>query len=63
MDDTEVSLVIHTTVPMMWAVEAFNSDGDGGIEQAQFIGPDAEQRAKEYAIWKYGVRTPLVIAC
>ena len=63
MDDTEVSLVIHTTVPMMWAVEAVNSDGDGGIEQAQFIGPDAEQRAKEYAIWKYGVRTPLVIAC
>ena len=62
MDDTEVSLVVLTTVPVIWTVEAVNSDGDGGIETAQFTGPHADRRAREYSAWKYGVGDPPVIA-
>lgn len=38
--------------PGAWSVEWI--DEDGGIEQAIFIGPDAEARAREYASFKYG---------
>lgn len=58
----EVSLVVGDTVPTTWSVEAVNSDGDGGIDVTLFSGPDAEQRAREYARWKYGVRQPPVVA-
>jgi hypothetical protein len=62
MDDLELALVLRTTVPCTWSVEAFCSFNDGATEMTQFSGPDAEQRAREYAIWKYGVRSPLIMA-
>ncbi len=37
----------------VWSVERVTEDGD--IEQALFMGPDAEKRAREYAAFKYGV--------
>lgn len=62
MDDLEIALVLRTTKPATWSVEAMESGGDGSIEMVQFSGPNAEQRAREYAIWKYGVRAPSVMA-
>jgi hypothetical protein len=53
---------MFTTVPIPWAIEAVNSDGDGSCEMTRFSGRDAEHRAGEYAIWKYGIRPPQVIA-
>jgi hypothetical protein len=41
------------TVPEEWAVEAIDMEGDGSVEMAIFIGPDARQRAIEYAEQKY----------
>jgi hypothetical protein len=35
-----------------WAVEAINYDKDGEVYRTLFTGPEAEQRAKEYADWK-----------
>ena len=58
----EVTLVANDTVPASWSVEAVNSDGDGGIDVTIFSGPTAEQRAREYARWKYGVHQPKLIA-
>ena len=40
-----------------WTVEAIDPE-DGAIEQAIFIGPEAEQRAREYAAWKYRAGDP-----
>jgi hypothetical protein len=62
MTDPEISLVLRTTTPIVWAVEAIDIAGDGAIEMAQFSGPDAEQRARDYAAWKYGVSSPSVMA-
>jgi hypothetical protein len=62
MDDLEIALVLRTTVPATWSVEAMEEGNDGAVEMAQFSGPCAEQRAREYAIWKYGVRAPAVMA-
>lgn len=39
--------------PHAWRVEKINSDGDGGVDVAIFAGPDARERATEYAAWKY----------
>lgn len=36
----------------VWDVEAI--DTDGGVEQAIFLGPKAEERAREYASRRYG---------
>lgn len=57
----EVSLVFNTTVPVSWTVEAVNSDTDGGIDVTVFSGPTAENRAREYARWKYAAFSPEVI--
>lgn len=46
----EVSIQPHASHG--WAVEAI--DDDGGIEQAIFIGPRAEVRARLYALGAYG---------
>ena len=62
MDDLELALVLRTTVPPTWSIEAFCPADDGAIEMTQFSGPDAERRAREYALWKYGVRAPKVMA-
>jgi hypothetical protein len=37
-----------------WRVEKLDADGDGGVDVTIFAGPDAQKRAEEYAIWKYG---------
>jgi hypothetical protein len=38
--------------PGDYRVEAIDSEGDGDIYTAIFVGPDAKQRAEEYAAWK-----------
>lgn len=38
--------------PDDWLVEAIDCEGDGQVFVARFIGPLAEQRAREYAAWK-----------
>ena len=35
--------------PGNWGVEAINYDGDGEIYMAIFSGPEAKERAEEYA--------------
>lgn len=35
-----------------WVVEAFNPEGEGEVYVAEFSGPDAKERALEYAAWK-----------
>ena len=35
-----------------WVVEAINHEGDGEIYIAAFSGPEAKERAAEYAAWK-----------
>jgi hypothetical protein len=37
-----------------WAVAAVNHAGDGEIYVATFDGPDAKERAEEYAAFKNG---------
>ena len=43
--------------PGEWAVEALDTDHDGGIDVTIFAGPQAENRAQEYAAWKYSERS------
>lgn len=35
-----------------WRVEAIDTDNDGQIYVALFSGPEARERAEEYAEWK-----------
>lgn len=54
MKDSEIQPIIrhcfaHTN---HWMVE--RPVGSEDIESATFHGPNAEQRAKEYAAWRYG---------
>lgn len=39
--------------PGVWSVEAIDYDSDGRIDQAIFVGPEAELQARQYAAWKY----------
>ena len=54
---TEVRIVMQIEVfadkefPNDWHVETIDSES-GDIYQAVFSGPDAEQRAREYAAWQ-----------
>jgi hypothetical protein len=50
----EVSVVERNDQPGVWTVEAINMAGDGEIYQAFFAGPEARERAQEYARFKYG---------
>lgn len=43
--------------PGVWTVEAIESAGDGRIFQAFFAGPEAKERAKEYARLKYDLNS------
>ncbi|MFG1263897.1 hypothetical protein [Xanthobacter aminoxidans] len=44
----------RTDDPGVWSVEAIGTDGE--IYQSFFVGPDAEQRARDYATLAYGVQ-------
>jgi hypothetical protein len=50
----QVAVVERKHEPGVWTVEAIDIDGDGDIYQAFFSGREAEQRAYEYARFKYG---------
>ena len=41
-------------IPNAWRVEKLDSDEDGGVDVTIFSGPNAHERAVEYAAWKYG---------
>ncbi len=53
MQSLPAEMVKDATIPDTWRVEKLDSDGDGGIDVAVFSGPNAFQRAAEYAAWKY----------
>lgn len=38
--------------PGDYRVEAIDKDGDGQVYIAIFVGPNAQQKAEEYAEWK-----------
>lgn len=48
----DVTVTESADRPGCWTVEAY--DSEGSVFQATFQGPDAEQRARDYAQWKYG---------
>jgi hypothetical protein len=50
----EVSVVERNDQPGVWTVEAIDIAGDGDIYQTLFVGPEARERASEYAQFKYG---------
>jgi hypothetical protein len=50
----EVAVVERNDEPGVWTVEAIDTAGDGDIYQAFFRGPEARERAQEYARFKYG---------
>jgi hypothetical protein len=41
-----------------WRVESVDYQGDGSVYVAIFSGPDARQRAEEYAEWKNRTKIP-----
>ncbi len=47
-----VSVAEAEEVPGCWVVDA--RDSDTALRRTVFDGPEAEQRAREYARWKYG---------
>jgi len=47
-----VSVAEAEEIPGCWVVDA--RDSDNALMRAVFDGPEAEQRAREYARWKYG---------
>lgn len=51
----EIEVAERIDNPGAWTVEAIGSDSE--IYQALFMGPDAEQRAREYAELKYSFST------
>lgn len=61
-DIVEVTIVLNSTRPLSWTIEAVNSDNDGGIDVTVFSGPTGEARAREYARWKYAAFAPDLVA-
>ncbi len=51
----DVAVVERRDTPGAWAVEAIDYDSEGDVYLAVFSGPQAQQRAREYAGMKYGV--------
>ena len=54
---TAVRTLVHEVIedklhPGDYRVEAIDTDGDGEVYTAIFVGPDAQKRANEYAGWK-----------
>lgn len=58
----EVTIVVATTTPISWTVEAVNCDGDGGIAVAVFSGPEAESCARQWAAFKWHEYFPEIVA-
>lgn len=52
MEAYDVTIAERELTHGVWGVEAI--DTDGGVEQAIFLGPKAEERAREYASRRYG---------
>ncbi len=50
----DVEVVERNDSPGSWSVEAIETDQDGAVFQAIFVGPQAKERAEEYAAFKYG---------
>jgi len=50
----DVEVVERRDTPGAWGVEAIDSANDGEIYMAVFSGPQAKDRAEEYARLKYG---------
>lgn len=57
----EVSIVANDIRPQSWTVIAVNSDGDGGIDETTFSGPNAEARARDYAQQFYACPEPELV--
>jgi hypothetical protein len=53
-EELQVAVEERRNEPGVWTVEAIDINGDGDIYQSLFLGPNAEQRAHEYARFKYG---------
>ena len=48
----DYEIIQSTCNPDEWRVEAIDYESDGQVYVAIFTGPDARQRAEEYAAWK-----------
>lgn len=49
IDTSRVEVIENDTIPKNWAVEAFDTDGDGGVDRIVFYGPNAKVMAHTYA--------------
>ena len=49
----EAEVVERRDAPNAWGVEAIDAEGDGAVLMALFSGPDAKERALEYARAKF----------
>jgi hypothetical protein len=54
----EIAVAECVDDPGAWTVEAIDTGSEGEIYQAIFAGPNAEQRARDYAVWIYGTPSP-----
>ncbi|MFN3465888.1 MAG: hypothetical protein ACK4X1_17610 [Terricaulis sp.] len=50
----DVAVVERKDSPGVWSVEAIGNASDGEVYLTLFSGPDAHERAREYAQLKYG---------
>lgn len=48
----EYEVIRSKDVPEEWRVEGIDFDSDGQVYVAIFSGPNAQDRAHEYAAWK-----------
>lgn len=54
MEKIDAEAVVFNSYPSDdWVVEAIDRSKDGSIISSIFVGPDAEDRALEYAEWKF----------
>jgi hypothetical protein len=54
--DIPAEIIKDAAIPNAWRVEKLDSDEDGGVDVTIFSGPNARERAAEYAAWKYGAQ-------
>ncbi len=57
----QIDIVPCKTCVGEWRVEAIDFDNEGIIYVACFSGPDARERAEEYAVWKYATVLELAL--